>query len=179
MIQPQMPIPQKNLPLPPAAPRRMQHSLFWPGFVAGFALLLLASCSSLAIALGINQFSLAKIQGEGTEWTPSPYTPAPTPLPAATPPSSLRVSTRFAPEQTVHNLTTSRVNVRATPGYLSKSEGDVVGILPPGGTAIILGESQLADNLIWWRVRATDADGRFIDGWVAEATASGVQILGQ
>ena len=179
MIQSQAPTPQENIPRPPTAARRSRRTLFWPGFALGFALLALASCSGLAIALGLTQLSLAEIQGNGTVWTPPPYTPAPTPLPAADVADGPAVSTRFAPEQIVRNLTNSRVNVRATPGYLSKSDGDVIGILPPDGTAMVLGESQLADNLVWWRVRATVADGRALDGWVAEATASGVQILGQ
>ena len=179
MMQSQAPSPQENTPLPPAATRRARRALFWPGFALGFALLALASCSGIAIALGLNQLSLAEIQGNGAVWTPPPYTPAPTPLPAADVADVPAVSTRFAPQQVVRNLTNSRVNVRAMPGYLSKPDGDVIGVLAPGGAAIILGESQLADNLVWWRVRATFADGRTIDGWVAEATASGVQILGQ
>ena len=179
MIQSQAPAPQENVPLPPTSDGRARRSYFWPGFALGFALLALASCSGIAIALGLNQLSLAEIQGNGVVWTPPPYTPAPTPLPAAEAVESQSVSARFAPEQAVRNLTNSRVNVRSTPGYLSKPDGDVIGVLPPAGTAIILGESQLADNLVWWRVRAALADGRAIDGWVAEATASGVQILGQ
>lgn len=88
-------------------------------------------------------------------------------------------STRFTPEQTVRNLTNSRVNVRVTPGYLSKPAGDVLGVVAPGAALLILGENQIADNLTWWRVRATLVDGRVVEGWVAEATASGVQILGE
>ncbi len=179
MIESQAPSPQESAPLPPTAARRTRRSYFWPGFALGFALLALASCSGLAIALGLNQFSLAEIQGNGAAWTPPPYTPAPTPLPVAEAVDGQSVSARFAPDQAVRNLTNSRVNVRATPGYLSKPDSDVIGSLPPSGTAIILGESQLADNLVWWRVRAAVADGSAIDGWVAEATASGVQILGQ
>ena len=79
----------------------------------------------------------------------------------------------------MRNLTNSRVNVRATPGYLSKSASDVIGVMAPGGVAVILGEQQTADNLAWWRVRVTLDDGRAVEGWVAEATASGVQILGE
>ena len=84
------------------------------------------------------------------------------------------VSTRFAAGATVRNLTNSRVNVRSSPGYLGKSPADVVGSLAPGETFAILGESAAADNLTWWRIRTTGA----VEGWVAEATSSGVQILG-
>ena len=90
-----------------------------------------------------------------------------------------RALMRFAVDQRVRNLTNSRVNLRSTPGYLSKTASDVIGTLQPGDRVTILGEQQAADNLTWWRVRATLTDGRTIDGWVAEATASGVQILGE
>lgn len=155
-----------------------RRSLFWLGFVVGFGVLAIASCSGAAIALGLNQLSLAELQGSGVAWTPPPYTPEPTPLPVAATEGGAG-STRFAAQQSVRNLTNSRVNVRATPGYLSKPTGDVIGVLQPGGSAIVLGESQAADNQVWWRVRVTLDDGRTIEGWVAEATASGVQILGE
>ncbi|MFO7634311.1 MAG: SH3 domain-containing protein [Caldilinea sp.] len=160
--------------------KRKRRSLFLPGFVLGFGMLMIASCSSVGIALGLNQLSLAELQGNGAAaWTPPPYTPAPTPLPVTTAAeSSSAGSTRFAPQQDVRNLTNSRVNVRATPGYLSKPSGDVIGVIQPGATAVVLGENQASDNLVWWRVRVALDDGRTIEGWVAEATASGVQILG-
>lgn len=141
-------------------------------------MLVISSCSGVAVALGLNQLSLAELQGNGASWTPPPYTPAPTPLPIAAE-NGFTDSTRFTPQQSVRNLTNSRVNVRAAPGYLSKPDGDVIGVMPPGATAVVLGESQAADNLVWWRVRTALDDGRTIEGWVAEATASGVQILGE
>ena len=81
--------------------------------------------------------------------------------------------------QQVVNITSSQVNIRATPGYLSKPNGDVIGQLPPGGRIEIIGGRTSADGLTWWYSRYTAPDGVAIDGWVAEATASGVQILGQ
>lgn len=177
----QVPVPA---PLPPSpgvpAPRRRPRSAFWPGFALGFLLLSALSCGALSATFGLTRLTLADIQGSGPGWTPAPSTPAPVvQAEAADAAPAPGVSNRFPAGATVRNLTNSRVNVRATPGYLSKPDGDVIGVLPPDGTAIVLSESQLADNLVWWRVRATVADGRAIDGWVAEATASGVQILGQ
>jgi hypothetical protein len=87
-------------------------------------------------------------------------------------------SPRFTAGQKVLNVTNSRVNLRRSPGYLSKPEGDVVGVLQPAAAAVVLGENQLADSLTWWQVRATLDNGQEVEGWVAEATASGVQILG-
>lgn len=163
---------------PPSSKRR-PRSLFWIGFGVGFGLLALVSCSGIGVALGLNQLSLAELQGNGVVWTPPPYTPVPTVVAADEVVAVTGTSTRFAPQQRVRNLTNSRVNVRATPGYLSKPAGDVIGVLEPGATVIISGENQTADNLTWWYVQATLADGRTVVGWVAEATASGVQILGE
>lgn len=154
------------------------RSYFWLGFALGFSLLTVISCGGVGISLGINRLNLVELRGARATWTPPPYTPTSVPQPAANEDNSMS-STRFAPEQTVRNLTNSRVNVRVTPGYLSKPAGDVLGVVAPGATLLILGENQIADNLTWWRVRATLVDGRVVEGWVAEATASGVQILGE
>jgi len=171
--------PPQSQPQQPQAPRRKPRSLFWIGFVVGFGLLALASCSGVGIALGLNELSLAELQGNGVVWTPPPYTPVPTSAPADVAIGETGTSTRFVAQQQVRNLTNSRVNVRATPGYLSKPADDVIGVLEPGAAIIIAGENQVADNLTWWYVQATLADGRAVVGWVAEATASGVQILGE
>lgn len=85
-------------------------------------------------------------------------------------------STRFTAGQTVRNATNSRVNIRLTPGYLGKQTSDVIGQLEVGQTLQILGDPTVADELTWWRVQATSG-GQTVVGWVAEQTASGVQIL--
>ncbi|MFZ1771788.1 MAG: SH3 domain-containing protein [Caldilinea sp.] len=180
-MQSSLSIPEETQPVspPPTPPARKTYSRFWVGFVIGFGILLLASCSGIGIALGLNAVSLAELQGNGVVWTPPPYTPAPTLQPEADVATGADGSARFSAERRVRNLTNSRVNVRATPGYLSKQASDVIGVLEPGAAVTILGESQGADNLVWWRVQAVLADGRTVEGWVAEATASGVQILGE
>ena len=173
-------------PTPMARPHRATgtgaaipaRSLFLPGFVLGFALLALASCGGLAVALGLNRLSLADLQGPAAVWTPPPVVPTAAVV-AAAGPAVEGVSGRFAAGQSVRNVTNSRVNVRAAPGYLSKPPEDVLGVLAPGAALEILGESAAADNLVWWRIRARAPDGALLEGWVAEATASGVQILGE
>jgi hypothetical protein len=144
--------------------------------VVGFGLLLFASCSVGAVALGLNRLNLADLRAGAVGWTPAPYTPGVTPLPVDE--SQPAGSPRFTAGQKVLNVTNSRVNLRRSPGYLSKPEGDVVGVLQPAAAAVVLGENQLADSLTWWQVRATLDNGQEVEGWVAEATASGVQILG-
>ena len=78
----------------------------------------------------------------------------------------------------MRNVTTSRVNLRRTPGYLGKPNDDVLAQTRPGESMQILGDNAQVDGLTWWRILYV-ADGRgAVEGWVAEATASGVQILG-
>ena len=98
--------------------------------------------------------------------------------PAADPAASASTEARFAPGSAVRNVTNSRVNIRTTPGYLGKPAADIIGQVAPGASMTVLGDAQSADNLVWWRIRYDAPDGA-IEGWVAEATASGVQILGQ
>lgn len=173
-------------PQPPARPatprtrRRVLRSLFWPGFVAGFMLLAGMSCGGVVAATGISRLNLADLQDPNTAWTPPPVTP--------TPVAQAEVPAEEAPQDSggiyqagdvVRNITTSNVNIRAVPGYLSKPDGDIVAQVRPGESVQILGNRTLADNLVWWQIRYQAPDGAVIEGWVAEATASGVQILGR
>ena len=172
-------------PAPPPAPtgapqKRGRKSLFWPGFALGFLLLASIVCGGSAAALGLTRISLDDIRNNGAAvWTPPPVTAlapsdsAPVIAPVTT------VSDRFAAGAPVRNVTSSRVNIRTTPGYLGKTAGDSVGQVDPGAQMTVLGDSQSAENLVWWRIRYQDSAGGVLEGWVAEATASGVQILAQ
>lgn len=176
--------PPQPPPEPPPAqktPRRGPRSLFWPGFAAGFLLLSALSCGVLAAALGLNQLTLDNIRGGEAAWTPMPVTP--TAAIVETAPETgegmqpVAGSTRFVVGQTVRNVTNSRVNIRLTPGYLGKGASDVIGQLQAGQTLEIVGDPTAADDLMWWRVQAAGGNQTVV-GWVAESTASGVQILG-
>lgn len=158
--------------LPPSPRQRPSRAAFWIGFVIGFALLALASCGGVALSLGLNRLSLSDLRSDNASWTPP--TLAPTPQMPIQPELTPAPVGAFSAGQSVRNVTGSRVNVRATPGHLGKSPGDVLMQLAPGDRVVILGDSTLADNLTWWRVQVNG-----IEGWVAEATASGVQILGE
>ena len=161
--------------------RRGPRSFFWPGFAVGFLLLSAISCGVVTAALGLNRLTLDDIRGStGAAWTPMPVTP--TAALAAAPQTESdaapdAVSTRFSAGQAARNITNSRVNIRMTPGYLGKAGSDVIGQLEVGQALTILGEPTTADELTWWRIQA-DNSGQAVVGWVAEATASGVQILG-
>lgn len=154
------------------------RSRYWLGFALTFALLALASCAALFVASGLDEVSLAELQGSGPAWTPPPVTPTPVATTLAEAGAAPSTSDgRFQAGQRVRNVTNSRVNVRATAGYLTKPPTDVLGQLAPGAAVEITGPSASADGLSWWRVRGVGTDGVMLEGWVAEATASGVTIL--
>ena len=77
---------------------------------------------------------------------------------------------------TATNVTNSLVNIRRTPGYLGKPQGDILAQMKPGESVTLLDGPEVADSLTWWFVRY-QPNGQAIEGWVAESTASGVQIL--
>lgn len=155
----------------------MPRSLFWPGFALGFLLLTMLSCGAMFMLSGLRSLSLADLQPGAPAWTPAPVTPAPeTDAPAAQPPQS--ADALFAPGTTARNIATSRVNIRRSPGYLGKDENDVIAQMQPGDAVQILFGPENVDNLAWWRVLYTPTAGPAVEGWVAEATASGVTILG-
>jgi hypothetical protein len=159
----------------PAGVRLRRPSWFWPGFAAGFLLLSMVSCGGLVMATGLNRLDLAEIQGGGVVWTP----PAVTPI--ATPNAAVAADTggAFQLGESARNITGSRVNIRQTPGHLGKPDSDIVAQLQPGDTMQIVAGPASADNLVWWLIQYQAGDGRVVEGWVAEATGSGVQILGR
>jgi hypothetical protein len=165
---------------------RRPASLFWPGFLAGFLLLSSLTCGALFMATGITRFNLAELQ-VGAAWTPPPAPPT-TAAVAASPAGSAEdgdatAGDGYPPGEQLRNITSSLVNIRATPGYLGKPGGDVIAQVPPGAVVEIVGapggHPAVADGLVWWRIRYTAPDGGQVEGWIAEATASGVQILGR
>jgi hypothetical protein len=159
--------------------RRRLRSLFWPGFIVGFLLLSIASCGGMVLATGINRIDLSDLQNDGQVWAPPEVTATPEVTPAAAAPIVGEAGGAFTAGQQLFNITSSQVNIRAAPGYLSKPAGDILGQVPPDGMVEVIGGRNFADGLTWWYIRYNAPDGVSIDGWIAEATASGVQILGQ
>jgi hypothetical protein len=141
----------------------------------------MVSCGGLVMATGLNGLDLADIQGSGIVWTPPAVTPTPSP-PLNPPQSGGNIgggTGGFQLGETARNITGSRVNIRQTPGHLGKPDSDIVGQLQPDDTMQIVAGPAPADNLTWWLIQYQPGDGRIVEGWVAEGTGSGVQILGR
>lgn len=137
----------------------------------------MASCGGAVAFVGLDPFSLADLQATGPLWTPPPLpevpavAEAPANETAGEEPSGSEAS-RFQPGVQARNVTSTRVNIRQEPGYLSKPASDVIAQMEAGDTVEIIGWPRNADGLVWWPIRFGTTEG-----WVAEATASGVQIL--
>lgn len=169
---------EPNPPVLPSAPPRRARAWFWPGFAAGFLLLASLTCVVSVFATGLNRFDIADLSGQSAAaWTPPPATPALPSVDAAGPSGEAPLSDAYLPGDRVRNITSSVVNIRATPGYLGKSAGDIVAQVMSGDAVEIVAGPALADNLTWWRVRLSPGGGALVEGWMAEATASGVQIM--
>lgn len=127
------------------------------------------------MSTGLNRLDLASLQGGETAWSPPDVTPTPTPDPALSGAAAGTGDGLFVIGQTVRNITSSRVNIRQTPGHLGKGDSDILAQMQPGEGVTIIGGPIPMDNLIWWQIQYNNA----VEGWTAEATGSGVQILGQ
>lgn len=171
------PMPLRERPGTPAG--RPTRRLFWLGFVTSFLLLSVMSCGGLVLSTGLNRLDLASLQGGETGWSPPLVTPTPTLEPNASGAAVDSGAGSLVLGGQARNITNSRVNIRRTPGHLGKSDSDILAQMQPGDTVTIIGGPTATDNLIWWQIQYTASDGRTLDGWAAEATGSGVQILGQ
>ncbi len=135
------------------------------------------SCGGLFVALGLSELSFSDLQVGAPEWTPPPIIPTPVEVTTVDQVAPIEGTAGFAVGSAVRNATNSRVNIRRAPGYLSKPSDDVLAQLQPGDRMVILEGVAVADGLNWWRIRTTGGNTLPVEGWVAEATASGVKIL--
>src|SRR5215207_3612468 len=104
-------------PSTPAEPRRRRplRTLFWPGFIAGFLLLSIASCGGMVLATGITRLDLADLQNDGQAWTPPEVTATPVVAPApanAEEPLVGEPGGAFSLGQQPRNITSTQVNIR-------------------------------------------------------------------
>jgi len=100
--------------------------------------------------------------------------PAPTPNEPTTPPVTPPASGKFRPGQRVYAA--APTNLRRTPGYTGKPANDVLTEAPLGAALTILAGPQSANDLQWWQVRTTSG-GNTVDGWAAESSAGGAELL--
>ncbi len=136
----------------------------------------MASCGGAVAFVGLDPFRLADLQSSGPLWTPPPLpiaaAVAEEPVANGEAEAAPSQTGRFQPGVQVRNVTNSRVNIRREPGYLSKPASDVIAQMEAGDTVEITGWPRNADGLVWWPIRFGA-----VEGWVAESTSSGVQIL--
>lgn len=64
--------------------------------------------------------------------------------------------------------------LRREPGLDGKTDDDVIRILSPGTTVLVVGESVQSDGLTWWPIRSNGSQG-----WTAESSPDGKQMLGE
>jgi len=153
------------------------RSLFWLAFAIGFVLLAAVSCGGVAALVGLNSFTLADLQSSDPQWTPPPIPTAQLVENAASSPANTNPQPgRLQAGSPARNVASSRVNIRRTPGYLGKGGDDILAQMEPGAIVTILEGPQSTDQLTWWRIRYDSPAGP-AEGWVAESTASAVQIL--
>ncbi|HRJ43003.1 MAG TPA: peptidoglycan DD-metalloendopeptidase family protein, partial [Caldilineaceae bacterium] len=95
---------------------------------------------------------------------PPPPKPIETPAPAT-----------YAVGAPVTNISPYEVNVRRSPGYVGKPEGDVAAVVPSKALLRLAEGPRQADGLSWWRV--TGVENPAIEGWMAEVSPIGVRLL--
>ena len=153
---------------------------FWLGFTSSFLVLTILSLATFLFSAGFSRFDLATLQGNDDGWKPPEIIATPTAQQSVvSADAAVSGGGLFAPGTALRNVTSSRVNIRQSPGHLGKADNDIIAQIQSGESVTILGPSTTTDNLTWWQVSYTTGDGRTVEGWVAQATASGVQILGQ
>ncbi len=75
----------------------------------------------------------------------------------------------------VTNISPFDVNVRRSPGFVNKPEGDVVAVVPSKALLRLVEGPRQADGLSWWRVAGVENPA--IDGWMAEVNGAGTRLL--
>lgn len=69
----------------------------------------------------------------------------------------------------------TKVNIRKTPGTVSKPSDDILYVLPPGAIVMLLEGPHHTDGLSWWLVAGRDGKAK---GWIAEnATPNGLSLF--
>lgn len=144
----------------------------WLTVLSAFVIGIATAVAVVSLAILLLAAGLGPSQRGPQRWTP--VTPTPTPVATPTPPL---VGPTPTPEGiyvggTARVVSNVGVRLRRSPGYQNKPASDVLTVVPPHSVVAVVGGPEEADGLRWWRVR-----WRSYEGWMAEATASGVQLL--
>lgn len=151
---------------PTPRPRRSgDRSGLWA--VVTFSLLTVACLALLVVAVSGGR--LPDLGQADVSWTPAPELSAEAPLAS---PSRAPDAGRFAPGDAVQNVNAGPVNLRQSPGFQNKPASDVIMAVPAGAVGSLTGGPEVADGLVWWRVRFGEREG-----WIAERSSRGVALL--
>lgn len=168
MTQPPLLQPPGQHPGPqPPSPGRDRTALW------AFLTLAVLLAASLALLILLVTGGRLPDLGNGPSWTPAaePATAA-QPIVATPDPAQRSEDRPFLPGDPARNVSGGSVNLRWTPGYLSKPAGDVIAIVAADAMVTVLGGPQLADGLQWWNVRSGSSEG-----WMAERSSQGLVLL--
>ncbi|MEM7132554.1 MAG: M23 family metallopeptidase [Chloroflexota bacterium] len=69
------------------------------------------------------------------------------------------------------------LNVRKTPGYVSKPGTDVIAQIVLGTEMTLLSGPTEVDGLTWWSIQGVAESGTLIKGWVADTDPTGMVLL--
>lgn len=75
-------------------------------------------------------------------------------------------------------MTVNFVRLRRTPGFMNKPADDVIAEIWQDTEVVFVTGPRVVDDLTWWEVETTDAQGRAVRGWMAETAPGGIPLLG-
>lgn len=96
----------------------------------------------------------------------------PTLLPSSTPRPIILTATDIPRRYAQISSEVEEVNLRRSPGYITKTDSDVIVKIPQGSKVQIISGPEYADDLAWWYISWNG-----YEGWVADHTGSGRTIL--
>lgn len=149
---------------------------------AGLPLLVASTLESDGSTSGVTSGGVTP--GGVTPSRPRPTDPDPAPpvvptepdvpgQPVVSPPSGSSVAL-FQKEDVA--VTKNIVRMRKTAGFIGKPTSDVVADVPIDSRVKIIGGPTTKDRLTWWQVETKDANGKVIEGWMAESASTGALL---
>ncbi len=144
----------------------------WLLTLGGLTLGLLTALALVVAAL----YAVTLGSGSGNagprRWQPITPTPTQPPTPTVAPQTPTPQPPGIHVGGQAQVVSAVGVRLRKTPGYRNKPPEDVLTVVPSRSVVTVIGGPEEVDGLRWWRVR-----WRGYEGWMAEATAQGLQLL--